>query len=327
MLCPEETPEGIHWFKGTADAVRQNLQHLIHDAVDYYLILSGDQLYNLDLLKMVQFAKERQADLVIATIPVQEAEAKRMGLLQTHNDGKIFDFIEKPTDPKVLQAFQIPSSIGASPLYLGSMGIYVFRKEALIRLLKEEGDDFGKHLIPLMIAQKKAAYAFIYDGYWEDIGTVASYYQANLALLSQHQCLNTNDPNNPIYTGPEHLPSAVIKGTRIESSLISQGCVIEAEEITNSLIGLCTKIQTGTIIKDSVIIGSPGVYLPKEDQWHIGKNCLIQKAILDEQAQIGHRVTLTNQKNLIHYDGDGVFIRDGIIIVTSGANIPDGFTL
>ncbi len=320
MLCPEETSEGIQWFKGTADAVRKNLKYLQDPNIEYYLILSGDQLYNIDLLQMVSFAKKTDADLIIASFEVQEKEAKRMGLLKINSNHQILDFHEKPQTTELLNKFQIPGTQN----YLGSMGIYVFKKEALIRLMEEVGDDFGKELIPLMI-KKKNTYAFVYNGYWEDIGTVASFYEANLALIDQTNGLDIRNPERPIYTEAQHLPNALIKNAFIEDSIISPGCIIEAKEIYHSLVGVRTTIGQGSIIRDSVIMGNLGSH--DEGVLSIGSDCFIRKAILDEQVKIGNHVELINKKKLQHYDGDGIFIRDGIIIVTSGTKIPDHFTL
>lgn len=320
MLCPEETSEGIQWFKGTADAIRKNLKYLQDPNVEYYLILSGDQLYNIDLLQMISFAKKTDADLIIASFTVLEKEAKRMGLLKIDESYQILDFYEKPQTSDLLKKFQIPNTES----YLGSMGIYVFKKEALIRLLEETGDDFGKELIPLMI-QKKNTYAFVYDGYWEDIGTVASFYDANLALIDQKNCLDIRDATRPIYTEAQHLPSSLIKNTVVDRSIISPGCVIHAQEICHSLIGTRTVIGERSILRDTLVIGNLGAH--EESVLCIGSDCVIQRAIIDEQSEIGNHVELINKNNLQHYDGDGIFIRDGIIIVTSGTKVPDHFVL
>lgn len=226
----------------------------------------------------------------------------------------------KSRKPDLLEKFQLPNTQS----YLGSMGIYVFKKEALIQLLQETGDDFGKELIPLMI-QRKNTYAFIYKGYWEDIGTVASFYEANLALIDQKNCLDIRDAERPIYTESQHLPNALIKNTLVDRSIISPGCVIEAKEICHSLIGTRTEIGKGSIIRDTLIMGNLGSH--DEGVLSIGCDCFIQKAIIDEQVEIGSHVELLNKKNLQHYDGDGIFIRDGIIIVTSGTKVPDHFVL
>lgn len=340
MLCPEETPLRKEWFKGTADAIRQNLEHFEKTPVDYFLILSGDQLYNMNLIEMLSFAKSSDADLVIASIPVEEKEAKRMGLVKINAAHQILQFHEKPSDQDTLKQYEVkPEFLNGHAIvhpqekhYLGSMGIYIFRRKALFDLMKENGDDFGKELIPIQIKKGKTA-AYVYKGYWEDIGTIDSYYHANLALTSRANCLNTYDENNPIFTHPHNLPSPLFQDTNINKSIISQGAVIDAKEITNSIIGIRIKIKKGTVIRDSIILGSlynephlDPTFLGQDD-FSIGENCLIQKAILDEHTCIGNNVQLINKKGLDRYDGDGIFIRDGIIVVTSGTRVPDGFVL
>lgn len=338
MLCPEETPQRKAWFRGTADAVRQNLEHFEKSPVDYFLILSGDQLYNMDLVEMLEFAKAKDASMVIAALPVEEKEAMRMGLLKIDASNDVLDFSEKPSDPEILKRYELSSESlkehhianPAKKHYLGSMGIYIFKRQALFDLMREQGDDFGHHLISVQM-QKGRTSAYIYKGYWEDIGTIDSYYNANLALVSQKNCLNTYDEHNPIFTHPHNLPSPLIQDTIIHHSIISQGAIVEAKEITNSIVGVRIKIHKGTIIRDSLILGSlynepqcMSNYLGPED-FSIGQNCLIERAILDEHVSIGNNVQLVNKKKLRNFDGDGIFIRDGIIIVTSGTKIPDGF--
>lgn len=328
LITPQETPQGKNWFKGTADAVRQNLESITKNNDEYFLILSGDQLYNMDLVKMIELAKKENADLVIAALQVDEAEAKRMGLLKLNKSGQIVDFIEKPQDPHILSAFLLHDG----KHWLGSMGIYIFKRAALLAILETEGDDFGKNLIPNYI-KKGRAFAFIYNGYWEDIGTIQSYYRANLLLTEKHPGLNTYDLHNPIYSAPQHVPSPLIDGTLIHNSLISQGSIIEAQEITHSVIGLRSIIKKKTIIKDSIVMGnryyfpftSEGILSDKE--YSIGENCLIKQSIIDEHTYIGNNVQLINKNNIQNMDGDGVFIRDGIIIVTPGTALPDGYVL
>lgn len=337
LLSPEETPQRKVWYNGTADAIRQNLEHFTACPAEYFLILSGDQLYNMDLHKLLEFTEQTGADLTIASLPVEEAEARRMGLLKIDTHKKLTSFAEKPKDPSVLASFQLdpvflddhPHKNRTHPHYLGSMGIYVFKRKALFDLLQHPGDDFGRNLIPLQV-QKGNTSAFVYTGYWEDIGTIASYYHANLALLSQDRCLNTYDIANPIFTHPQHLPPPLVKETLINQALISQGAFIEAKEITHSIIGLRVHIHKESIIRHSIIIGNPN--LPstqnaKFSEFSIGSHCHIEKAIIDEHVHIGNRVKLINKEQLQSADINGVFIRDGIIIVPSGVRIPDDFTL
>lgn len=336
VLTPQMNEKGEQvWFSGTADAVRKNLPTLLKSSADYFLILSGDHLYNINFQEMLVFAQEKDADLTIASIPVLEREAKRMGLLKIDQNSTVLDFAEKPKE--VLSKFQLSADFyeerNIEPLknrsYLGSMGIYVFKREALVSLLEHDPrDDFGYHLIDTAVKTRKTS-AFVYCGYWEDIGTVASYYEANLILTHSKDSLDTYDEQNPIYTRPTFLPGPKIKRTKITQSIICEGCIIEAEEITNSVIGLRTHIQQGTIIRDTVMMGNhfymPPIREGKELDYWIGENCLIEKTIIDEHVQIGHNVKLTNQAKHTHFDGEGIFVRDGIIIVTSGTKLPNNF--
>ncbi|MBY0530306.1 MAG: NTP transferase domain-containing protein [Rhabdochlamydiaceae bacterium] len=335
LLSPEETAHQKVWYQGTADAVRQNLEHIEACSAEYFLILSGDQLYNMDLHKLLLYGLERDDDLVIASLPVEEKEAKRMGLLEIDGKNHVIDFLEKPQDPHLLKPFAVPLEMLHNypqknpkvPHYLGSMGIYLFKREALFSLLKKQGNDFGKDLIPAQIQLGKTS-AFIYPGYWEDIGTIDSYYHANLALTQRKECLNTYDEAHPIFTRPHNLPSPLVTDTVIHDSIISQGAVIEAQEITKSIIGIRAHIKKGTIIRNSIVLGNHySAAQNRPSHLHIGENCLIEKAILDEHCSIGNNVQLTNKNQLKTYDGDGIYIRDGIIIVTTGTRVPDHFSL
>lgn len=339
LLTPQETTKGKAWFKGTADAIRQTQEYIMRSQAEWFLILSGDQLYNMNLLDMLAFAKNKNADFVIASIIVGEEEAKRMGVLKIDDEGKICEFHEKPKDKAFLNTLRPPKRFiennhnghTINPQYLASMGIYIFKREALIEILKEQGDDFGHDLIPKYI-QKAKCVTYIYKGYWEDIGTVSSYYQANL-MLTEGKGLNIYEEENQIFAQPQHIPNALINGTRIKNSIIGQGGIIEAEEINHSVIGMRALIKKGTIIKDSIIVGNRTYHpflnqvMPSDQYYSIGENCLIQKTIVDEDTRIGNNVKLVNEKGLEIYDGDGIYIRDGIIIVPSGTEIPDGFAI
>ena len=301
--------------------------------MDYFLILSGDQLYNMDLQSLLTFAKQSDADLTIATLPVKKDEAMRMGIMQIDEHQKITDFSEKPTDPEILKKFELSEKTEFKEGYLGSMGIYVFKRKCLEDLLKTcDGIDFGKDLIPEQI-KRGNTFAYLYKGYWEDIGTIASYYEANLALTTHSLALDLYDEANPIYSHPHHLPAPVIENTKITDSIISQGCVIEADEISHSLIGLRIDIGEGTVIRDTIVIGNQFYVAPETQheklpkEFKIGKNCQIEKAIIDEHTQIGDNVKLTNKDNLETYDSECAFIRNGIIVIPPGTTIPDNFSL
>jgi len=329
LITPEETPDGKRiFFEGTADAIRKNLEKILELPVDYFLILSGDQLYNINFQKMFNFAKEKDADLTIACLPVNEEDAKRLGILKINKDSYVIDFIEKPQEKKVLDKFK--STLGKNS-FLGSMGIYIFKREALTDLLSQDSrEDFGKHLIPTQLKKGKAA-AFIYDGYWEDIGTIKSFYDANISLTMSNSGLKTYDEKNPIYTSAHHLPGAKIRKTKIEDSIICEGSIIEADIISKSMIGLRSRILQGTIIKDSILLGNSIYAPPPQSKNHypeifeIGKNCVIEKTIIDEHVKIGNNVKLINKKKLQNYDSENIFVRDNIIIVTPGTNLKDGF--
>lgn len=325
LLFPEETPTGKIWFKGTADAVRQSLEYFESSSAEYFLILSGDQLYNMDFNKLFAFAEESNADFIIAALNVEEQEAKRMGVLNISSKKEVLDFFEKPSDQATLKRFIQPTT-SLSPKYLGSMGIYLCKRAALFNLLKEEGDDFGRHLIPLQV-NKGGTYCYQHDGYWEDIGTVLSYYKSNLALSKQNY-LDTK----PIFTSVQQLPSTLIKDARVTDSIIAQGSISEASQITNSVVGMRIRIGSGTIVESCILVGNLSAFPPSSSlpqYCSIGKNCILKKVIVDEYTVIGNNVTLTNQKaenNLDTFKDHGIYIRDGIIIVTSGTKVPDGFT-
>lgn len=337
FLCPEERGEGRIWYEGTADAVRKNLNTLAKLPVDYFLILSGDQIYHMDLEEMVQFAEDTGADLTIGTFPVKEEETSRLGIVRVDPHGTILDFLEKPTESKQLESLILPDkfiqtheiALGSSPSFLASMGIYVFKKKTLIDLLKEDGRvDFGMHLIPSQVKRGKAA-AFVYQGDWEDIGTISSYYQANLSLTTDPSKLRLYDERLPIYTHNYPLPGVRVKDVSLKQSILCEGAIVEGSKISHSIIGPRCVIQTGTVIKDSILMGNQtyGTAIDPTADLVIGENCLIEKAIIDLDVRIGNDVQLINRNQLEKYDGEGIYIRDGIIIVTSETTLPSGFTL
>ncbi|MCF7851998.1 MAG: NTP transferase domain-containing protein [Simkaniaceae bacterium] len=342
LLSPEETLHDKLWYRGTADAVRKNLEHLLDIPSEYYLILSGDHLYSMDLRKLLKFAMTMEADLTIASIPVGKKDAPRMGLLQIDEERWVQDFYEKPTEESILNRFKMPKKLAEgcfkthdqSHDYLASMGIYVFKRDVLIRLLDEvKGDDFGKDLIPHFVRNKGKIASFIYQGYWEDIGTVYSYYHATMALLSNRIGLNFYDESYPIYAQVVNLPCPLITNGSILNSIICDGSIIKEANVVNSLIGLRTYILEGSTIKNSIVMGNPHYFHQEGDlptdigHYTIGKNCHIENAIIDENAQIGNNVTLVNKDHIEHFDGDDICIREGIIIVKAGAKIPDDTTL
>lgn len=347
ILTPEQRPNSECWFQGTADAVRQSMHYFMDLPVDYFLILSGDQLYNMDFEEMIQFAREKNADLTIASLPVDKENAHRMGILKIDEDANVQEFYEKPQEDELLQKLICDKSIfkkwnlcacdgsGEDKKYLGSMGIYVFKREALFKLLREDnGEDFGKHLIPKQINQGRVA-AYLYQGYWEDIGTIKSFYEANMALTQDKPAFDCYDLTNPIYTLMNNLPGPKFGETRISSSIIGEGSIINADEISNSILGVRAVVKKDTIIRDSYIMGNDFYEPPLRDLGTLPENleiqeeCFIENAIIGRNCCIGKGVRLMNVKNLDNYDSEdgSVYIRDGIIIVPAGSRIPDGFVL
>lgn len=332
FLTPEKLPNGQQEiFEGTADAIRKTAKKIFKSNSDYILILSGDQLYNINFYEMLNFAITKNADLTIATMPICENDATRMGILKINSECEITEFKEKPKELKLLQDLKMGEDLIKSfnsnfpnPVsHLGSMGIYIFKREALQNLLKEEGADFGKDLIPLQMQRGKTV-AYLYDGYWEDIGTIDSFYKANLSLINGNFSLKTYDENRPIYSKISHLPGAKVHGTKISLSMICDGSIIKADSITNSVIGQRSHIGHNSIIEDSVILGHQS-YRTSEEHFSIGSDCTIKKTIIDEGVRIGNNVKLTNANNLQTYDSDELFVRNGIIIIPAHTILPDNF--
>ena len=309
ILACEKKPGNDKWYQGTADAVRQNIEYLSDCPVDYFLILSGDHLFEMDFREFLIFSIEKGADITIASIPVTPELATRMGVLRTDSEHKIVEFIEKPKH-----------KLPFSPLY-GSMGIYCFKREALFDYLTRlDGDDFGKEIIPKLV-EKGNAYAFPYTGYCEDIGTLKSFYEANLALTKKNLF-------DPIGMSLSELPGPRFHNTHIRQSIVNDGSIINAKTIQNSILGQRTIIDEETVIDSSYIIGNE-YYEHPIDKWRpgIGKDCHIRKAIIDENVRIGDHVKLINEDDIQHYDSPFLFIRDGIIVVPRGAIIPPNFCI
>lgn len=341
ILAAEQKPGKKSWYQGTADAVRQNIEYLLDVPGDYFLILSGDQLYNIDFNDMLSFAKKTDADLVVAALPVAQSDASRMGILKLNEDNFIIDFYEKPENPEILDHFQLPNTTlermkiphSSGRSFLGSMGIYLFKRSALIELLEQdEREDFGKHLIPREV-QRGGAAAYLYDGYWEDIGTIGTFYQANMALVGPNPPLGLYDSSRPIYSCSYDLPPAKIYSTGINQAMICEGSIIEADEISQSILGPRSIVKRGSIIRDSYIFGNDFYEPPTKkpikipSQLCIEENCIIKGALIGENVYIGAGAQLVNKNRRTHYNGNNIYIRDGIIIVPSGASIPDGFIL
>ena len=334
LLSAEQKPSKNVWYQGTADAVRQNIDYLSEAPVDYFLILSGDQLYHMQFKKMLEFAKMTDAELVIAALPVQEErQAKRMGLLKVDESGFVYDFAEKPEKAHELEPFRCyAGSLQDQSSFLGSMGIYLFKREALFRLLREDArEDFGKHLIPTQVKRGGVA-AYVHEGYWEDIGTIESFYQANINLTRPEPVFDCHSDHFPIYSANHYLPGPKLHNTQVCHSIISEGAIVGAKEISNSILGARTLIGRNTVIESSYVMGNDH-YAPlvKADhlpeKFGIGEDCVIRKAIIDKNVCIGNNVQLINKDKRDNYDGKVAYIRSGIIVIPRGATLPDNFVL
>jgi glucose-1-phosphate adenylyltransferase len=332
VLAAEQSMENTDWYQGTADAVRQNLRRLVDAHPREVVVLSGDQLYLMDLAAFVRGHREADADLTIAVTPVSRDEAKALGIMRIDAQGRIVEFAEKPTDDAVVADLALDeqtieaAEIDADPgSLLASMGIYVFRTEALVRLLEAyEGDDFGKELIPQAVADMQV-FGFVHRGYWRDIGTIGSFHQASLELTHQLPALNLYDPEFPIYTHPRFLPGSKVIDCRVYESILSDGSIVAGSQITSSIIGIRAVIRAGSTIERTVVMGASE--LEHEDGFPpvgVGFNCHVRNAIIDIDARIGDDCTLVNQDGVVEADGDGWFIRDGVVVVPRGAAVEPG---
>lgn len=338
ILAAEQTPDNPAWFQGTADAVRQGLRHIAPFDSDYVLILSGDQLYQIDFQEMLKHHKETRADISIATIPVTAKEASEFGILKTE-DGMISSFIEKPKsglEDWVSDTGEEMRSIGKE--YLASMGIYIFNRQLLFDILLDEyktATDFGKEIIPQSISKYRVA-SYQYEGYWEDIGNIPAFFHANLALTKDIPEFNLFDNTKTIYTRPRMLPPAKVSGTRLDHAIIADGCIINASHIENSVIGIRARIGHDTTITDAYLMGSD-YYETIDDileiqeqgipQLGVGNRSQIQNVIVDKNVRIGDDVKIIGGTHLPDEDTPLYTIREGIIVLKKGAVFANGFTL
>jgi glucose-1-phosphate adenylyltransferase len=345
ILAAEQTPESPQWFQGTADAVRQVLPHINDWGIETLLILSGDHLYRMDYRDFLARHYETEADVTISVIPCDPHVASSFGLLKTDETGRIIEFSEKPQG-EALESMRVDTTrfglsqeeAKAKP-FLASMGIYVFKYELLEYLLESNTGwvDFGRELIPAAIKQYNVQ-AFLFDGYWEDIGTISAFYSANLDMTSPIPKFNFFDAEAPIYTRARYLPGSKISNCNITESIIGEGSIISRSEVIRSIVGIRSRIADGARIEDSIIMGADH-YQSIEDMQAdtvagvprigIGENTHIRRAIIDKNTRIGARVRLINVENVDHYDSpdENFFIRDRIIIVPKNAVIMDDFSI
>ncbi len=337
ILAAQQTPLSTQWYQGTADAVRQNLRYFLEQPYDYFLILSGDQLYRMDFRVLLHQHIRSGAEVTLAVTPVQRAAASDFGIMMSGPDHRITRFEEKPKDPAVLDELKLGretlESIGRNPdeeLFQASMGIYVFNRQILVDCLDGDLADFGKHVIPKAIEERHVN-AYIFEGYWEDIGTIRAFYEANLDLTSLVPKYSFFEASAPVYTHPRFLPGSKINGATLRQALVSDGCIISDAHIERSVIGVRSIIRSGATIRNSVIMGgdyfevSPPDGSPELPAIGIGRNCVIDRAIIDKNARIGDGVVITPEGKEANLDAANYFIRDGIVLVPKAAIIPAGF--
>ncbi|MFV0506194.1 MAG: glucose-1-phosphate adenylyltransferase [Bacteroidales bacterium] len=337
ILAAEQTPENQGWFQGTADAVRQSLHHVNNYEYDYVLILSGDQLYHMNYCDMLNAHIENGAEISLSTLPVTAKGAHGFGIMKTENN-RIKTFIEKPAESE-LEGWESEVSEemkATGRIYLASMGIYVFNRDCLNSMLKdnESYKDFGKEIIPIAIEEGKKVTCYEFSGYWEDIGTIDSFYQANIELTEVVPKFDLFDSNFPIYTRVRMLPSAKISGsTTIKSSLISDGCIVDAKSISDSILGVRSRVGAGTRIEKSYIMGNENFQTIEEIEaiisrgnipFGIGQDCNISGAIIDFDVMIGNRVTVAGGSHLEDEDHELYAVRGGVVVIKKGVKVSDG---
>ena len=340
ILAAEQTPDNTAWFQGTADAVRQSLRHLVNFEFDHVLILSGDQLYQMDFGNMFRVHEKDDADITIATIPVTEKEATEFGILKADDQNRITSFIEKPAldllPDWISETNEEMQKTGRN--HLASMGIYLFKKNILFELLETQhrnATDFGKEIIPDSIKDFNVL-SYQYGGYWADIGNISSFFEANLALTQELPPFNFFDNEKKVYSRPRMLPPAKISGTTLINTIAADGCIIHAERIEDCVVGIRTRIGYGTKIFKCYLMGTDFYETIEEMNFAverdlpklgIGDNCYINNAIVDKNCRIGNNVRINGGKHLADRDDALYTIKDGIVVIKKGAVLPDGFVV
>ena len=332
VLAAEQTPDSSAWFQGTADAVRQAARHFKGIDAEYFLILAGDHLYRMDFNELIESHIEGNGDITIAAQPVSASDATQMGILKFDDLGQITGFEEKPSAERLNEiGGSIPkgSIVGGTTHekpFVASMGIYVFNREVLLEMLEAPGIDFGKEIIPKAISTH-AVTPYIFRGYWADVGTVESFYEANIQLTRRGAPFNFFHPRWPIYTHPRFLPATRAFDCRLESSIVAEGCYLDRCAISSSVVGIRMKISPGASVTRSVLLGAD--YYEEDTAAQaiplgIGRDVVLDRVIVDKNARIGDGVRLVNESGVQHADGDGYYIRNGIIIVPKSARIGEG---
>jgi len=334
ILAAEQTFASTSWYQGTADAVRKNLMHFQNTDFRYALILSGDQLYRMDFQKIIEQHAESSADVTVATIPVIAKDASSLGIMQVNAERRITHFVEKPKDPAMLESLKVDRASygqlgiqGDAEVYLASMGIYVFNREVLFELLNNNLTDFGKHIIPGAIENKRL-FSYVYQGYWEDIGTIRSFFEANLDQAANLPKFNFFDP--PVFTRPRFLPASKINGAAIDHAVISDGCIISNARIQHSTIGIRSVLDEGAFLSNVVMMGADYYDTPSRQSrpehlgipLGIGRGTRIENAIVDKNVRVGEGCVLSPAGKPSEVDHPLYYIRDGVLVIPKGAVIP-----
>jgi glucose-1-phosphate adenylyltransferase len=339
ILAAEQTFSNTSWYEGTADAVRKNLVHFLNHDFDYALILSGDQLYRMDFRPIIAQHIETQAELTIATIPVVRSAAQSLGILQINAERRITRFVEKPADPAVLDSLKLERDWyrklgieGDQEFYLASMGIYVFNRDVLIKLLDNKHTDFGKHIIPGTIVTRRV-FSYVFQGYWEDIGSIRSFFEANLDVASELPRFNFFDMGAPIFSRPRFLPASKINGAQIDHAIVSDGCIINRATITHCIVGVRSILNEGCALTRAIMLGCDYYESFESIQRHqaqnsprigIGLNTRVENAIIDKNARIGDNCSISPAGKPENVDHPLYYIRDGIVIIPKNGIIPHG---
>jgi glucose-1-phosphate adenylyltransferase len=331
VLAAEQTEDSPEWFQGTADAVRQSMRHMHGHRSREVLVLSGDQLYQLDFRKMQDTHRRYVADATVAVLPVTAEQTAGFGILKVNRQGRIVHFEEKPKPERLAELeSEIP---GHGRGFLASMGIYMFSREALEKAIGDPGlVDFGRHVIPKAIGEMRVQ-AHFHRGYWEDIGTIASYFEANLQLCDPMPPFDFYDASRRVYTHPRLLPASKVESCTLRRVLLSEGCILMGAEVERSVVGIRSRIGRGTTLRDTLVLGADEYESLEEiDRAQargvpavgIGSDCAIERAIVDKNARVGNGVRISNAAGVQEADGEGYYIRDGIVIVPKGGVVADG---
>jgi len=339
VLAAEQTIHSPDWFQGTADAVRQHLHQFTGRDSHHQLILAGDQLYKMNYRRLLESHLDRKADVTVCVIPQSEDQASSLGIMKLDGTGRITQFREKPSGDALKEMKSDTARLGLNPIqaslrpYVASMGIYLFRREVLVDLLKDPtANDFGHQVLPLSIKNHKV-YGHLFDGYWEDLGTVGAFYKANINLTSSVPHFDFYDMSHPIYTHARFLPPSWIERCEVREAIIAEGSQLQGARILSSIVGIRSVVSEGVVLDRALLMGAD--YLEDEDDraynWQmgipnigIGKGSILRNAIIDKNAHIGENVRVLNEQGLHDYDGEGYYIRDGVVIVPKNGVLPDG---